>query len=136
MSALTIDGLRALCPGCHKAVRVRCQGAAWRMVAHKRTVSTWSGSRDAACPVRDADAVPRIAAWIASMGRDAKHSADRATEARAEAAKATERAESCDEAATATHRRIAEALRVAPPEAVALLQADAARVVPVDGGGR
>lgn len=129
MSALTIDGLRALCPGCHKAVRVRCQGAAWRMVAHKHRTSSWSGSRDVACPVRDVDAVPRIAAWIASMGRDAKHSADRATEARAEAAKATDRA-------SAAHRRIAEALRVAPPEAVALLQADAARVVPVDGGGR
>ena len=125
MSAATVDHLRALCPECHKAVRVRRQGAAWRMVAHKRTVSTWSGSRDAACPVRDVDAVPRIAVWIASMGREAKYSSARAAEARAEAAKATERAESCDEAATATHRRIAEALRLAPVEAVALLQAEA-----------
>ena len=127
MSAPTVDGLRALCPECHKAVRVRRQGAAWRMVAHKHRTSSWGGSRDVACPVRDADAVPRIAAWIASMGRDARYSADRATEARAEAAKATERAESCDEAATATHRRIAEALRLAPAEAVALLQAESAK---------
>jgi len=129
MSAPTVDDLRALCPGCHKVVRVRRQGAAWRMVAHKHRTSSWSGSRDVACPVRDVDALPRIAAWIASMGREAKYSAARAAEARAEAAKATERAESCDEAASTTHRRIAEALRVAPVEAVALLQADAAQAV-------
>lgn len=125
MSATTVDGLRALCPECHKAVRVRRQGAAWRMVAHKHRTSSWSGSRDVACPVRDVDAAPRIAAWIASMGRDASHESACASTAREEAAKATARAESCDEAAAAMHRRIAEALRLAPVEAVALLQADA-----------
>lgn len=130
IAPVTVDDLRAACPKCHASVRVRRQGVAWRMVAHKRAVSSWGGSRDEACPVRDVDAVPLIATWITLMARDARHELERAEKARAEAAKATERAESCDEAASQTHRRIAAALRAAPVEAVALLQAEAAKGTP------
>ena len=85
---VTVDDLRAVCPKCHASVRVRRQGAAWRMVAHKRAVSSWGGSRDEACPVRDVDAVPLIAAWIMRMGQDARYDLDRAEKSRATAAEA------------------------------------------------
>lgn len=130
IAPVTVDDLRAVCPTCHASVRVRRQGAAWRMVAHKRAVSSWGGSRDEACPVRDVDAVPLIAKWIMRMGQDARYDLDRAERSRATAAEATARAEAADEAASEKHRRIAEALRVAPAEAVAVLQAEAAKASP------
>lgn len=121
----TVDDLRARCPHCHKDVPVRRQGAAWRMVAHKRVVPSWRGSHDEACPVRDVDAVPLIAAWIAAMASDARHAIGRAKEERASARMATARAKACDEIASEKRQRIAKALRVAPAEAVAVLRAEA-----------
>jgi hypothetical protein len=100
---VTAADLRAPCPKCRTAVAVALRGKTWRMVAHKRRESHWNSSYDVACPVRNVDAAPLIAAWIATIEADAQRFAREAHDLRVKAAE-------CDDLAAAKRDRHAALL--------------------------
>ena len=116
---MTPDDLRALCPTCRKAVRVRLRGAAWRMEPHKRSVREFYRDREIACPIRGVDALPAVADWLARRATDLDRDEARAAERRDRAALEVAAADNAI-AAARTGRETLAALR-------ALVPADGAR---------
>ena len=100
---MTPEQLRALCPTCHRGVRVKLRASTWRMTAHDRTVSKWNSSRSVACPVRDVDAGPLIAAWFEREQRDLDRRETTAEAKRVEGARMVAAAE--DETMAVRERR-------------------------------
>ena len=109
-----LSDLRALCPTCQRAVEVRRQGAAWRVVAHTRRAARWNGRGvDVRCRVQGVDALPLIRAWLRDREDDARNldarAKQHAEDARREAAEADRKA------------RAASALRLETAALTALL---------------
>lgn len=73
---------RARCLRCQAVVDVMRRGNKLSLAAHKHTRSTIHGSRDASCPVRDADVAAAVRHHLANLDRDLLWHSKRVEEAR------------------------------------------------------